>query len=323
MTTSEIMAANCADLSGEAAEASLPLDTVLLWVTTTVERDYDARGVFPRLRHAHAKAFRGAATLHHLSADEADAVLQDAITREQSVRRGTRNAYAAYVKNLLAAIAEAAERPAVFASPDPVCTYKSDHFQRWRGTKEQLKAYGVRLDGPWPQEPGGKERWARALASHSNRTIITRPSTLWPGLYEALITIPREVGRSKDNSELQADKADLAKRNLASMPKSADDFRAHLVGLMRSMIRSNLDCAIKPATWHGYTLDEDAVGEIHASFDAIVEAVAGSRVKFDSALHAEIALKYRAQIAAADPAFQVQFETLVRPDPRILEGGVQ
>ena len=35
------------------------------------------------------------------------------------------------------------------------------------------------------------------------------------------------------------------------------------------------------------------------------------------------AQKYRAQIAAADQAFQAQFETLVRPNPRILEGSAQ
>ena len=107
------------------------------------------------------------------------------------------------------------------------------------------------------------------------------------------------------------------------MPSSADDFRAHLVDSMRMMARINLDIAIKPATYHGYTLDEDAVGEIHSSFDAVVDAVIGARVNFDSALHAEIAQKYRAEIAAADQAFQAQFETLVRPNPRILEGGAQ
>ncbi|MDP3223707.1 MAG: hypothetical protein Q8M96_11290, partial [Rubrivivax sp.] len=64
-----------------------PLDTVLLWLTTTVERDFEERGAFPRMRHAHAQAYRGAATLHYLSADEADAVIEDAMAREKSVRR--------------------------------------------------------------------------------------------------------------------------------------------------------------------------------------------------------------------------------------------
>jgi len=92
---------------------------------------------------------------------------------------------------------------------------------------------------------------------------------------------------------------------------------------MRMMARISLEQALEPALWHGYTLDEDAVGEIQASFDAVVEAVIGARVKFDSALHAEIAQKYRATIAAADKAFQSQFASLVCPNPRILEGGAQ
>lgn len=307
----------------QTASTAPPLDTVLLWLTTTVERDFEERGAFPRLRHAHAKAYRGAATLHYLSADEADAVLEDATAREKSVRRGTRNAYSAHIKSVQAAMTEAAERPAVFASPAAVCAYKSEHAERWRGTKDQLKAHGIRLDGPWPHEPGGKERWAQARDSQGYKTSITRFSTVWPGLYEAYITIPYEVWGPKHNEKPKANEADLAKRNLASMPGSADDFRAHLVDSMRMMARINLEMAIKPASYHGYTLDEDAVGEIHASFDAVVEAVVGARVNFDSALHADIAQKYRAQIAAADQAFQAQFETLVRPNPRILEGGAQ
>lgn len=300
-----------------------PLDTVLLWLTTTVERDFEERGAFPRLRHAQARAFRAAATLHYLTADEADAVLEDAIAREQSVRRGTRNAYSAHIKGVQAAMKEAAERPAVFASQDAVCAYKSEHAERWRGTKDQLKAHGIGLNGPWPHEPGGKELWAQARDSQGYKTSITRFSTVWPGLYEARITIPYEVWGPKHSEKPKANEADLAKRNLASMPGSADNFRAHLVDSMRMMARISLDMAMTPATYHGYTLDEDAVGEIHASFDAVVEAVVGARVKFDSALHAEIAQKYRAQIAAADQAFQAQFETMVRPNPRILEGDAQ
>ncbi len=307
----------------QTASSAPPLDTVLLWLTTTVERDFDERGAFPRLRHAHAQAYRGAATLHYLSADEASAVLEDAMAREKSVRRGTRNAYAAHIKSVQAAMTEAAERPAVVASPAAVCAYKSEHAERWRGTKDQLKAHGIRLDGPWPHEPGGKERWAQARDSQGYKSSITRFSTIWPDLYEAYITIPYEVWGPKHNEKPKANEADLAKRNLASMPGSADDFRAHLIDSMRMMARISLDMALKPASYHGYTLDEDAVGEIHASFDAVVEAVVGARVNFDSALHAGIAQKYRAQIAAADQTFQAQFETLVRSNPRILEGGAQ
>lgn len=159
---------------------------------------------------------------------------------------------------------------------------------------------------------------------HSVQPLTQRRQLwLWDGLDQTGQDAHGSGQLRLDDDKPKANEADLARRNLASMPGSADDFRAQLVDSMRVMARISLDSAIKPATYHGYTLEEDAIGEIHASFDAVVEAVVGARVKFDSARHAEIAQKYRAQIAAADHAFQAQFETLVRPNPRILEGGAQ
>lgn len=307
----------------ERASEPPPLDTVLLWLTATVERDFDERSAFPRLRRAHAKAYRGAAALHYLSPDEAALVLEDATARARSVRRGVLAAYTAHIKTVQAAMSEATNRPAVFGAPGAVAIHQSCSSERWRGTKDQLKAHGIRLDGPWPNEPGGKVRSTHARDSRGYWANITRFSTVWPGLYEAYISIPCEAMRSKGDEKAKADEADLARRNLASMPGSAEDFRAHLVDSIRMMARISLDMAVKPATYHGYTLDEDAVGEIHASFDAVVEAVVGAAVKFDPARHAAIAQQYRARIAAADQSFQAQFETMMRPNPRILEGGAQ
>jgi hypothetical protein len=127
---------------------------VLLWLTAAAERDYEERGVFPELRRAHAKAYRGAATLHYLTTDEAAAVLEDAMTRQKSVRRSTRNAYTALIKCVRASITEAAERPAIYASPAAVCTHQSEQDEHWRGTKDQFRAHGICLDGPWLTVPG-------------------------------------------------------------------------------------------------------------------------------------------------------------------------
>jgi len=300
-----------------------PIDTVLLWLSATVERDLEARSALPHLRQAPAQAHRGSTSLHYLNEEQAEAVLADALCREQEVSKGLRTAYRAHIRSVQGALSEAAERPALFASPEVVCVYRSESSERWRGTKDQLEAHGIRLDGPWPHEPGGRNRWAQALDSSGYKANITRYSSIWPGLYEARVTIPYEVWGAKQSDATKVDAAKQAKRSLASMPRSADDYRAHLVDSMRMMIRVVLDMAIKPSSCHGYMLNEDDVGEIHASFDAVVEAVAGARVKFDSALHGEIAQEYRAQIAASDQAFQAHFETLVRPNPRILEGGVQ
>jgi len=286
---------------------------VLVWVTYAIEQDFETRRAFPKLRHASARAHRGAAVLHGLTAAEAGSVLEDAIVRVRSVRQQTRNAYRAHIKSVRAAIQEAAERPAVFASPAAVSVRESC----WRGTKEQLKAHGIHLDGPWPHEPGGK-RWAQAKDSRGYKTNITHFSAIWPGLYLAKIEIPYEVRKRRDNI---SQNAELAKRSLESMFDTADDFRAHLIDIMRIGVQTALAEAIKPANWHGYTLDLDGIDEIHESFDAVVDAVAAARVHFDPALHAKIAQAYRAQIAGADDAFQAQFETLVRPNPQILEGG--
>jgi hypothetical protein len=204
-----------------------------------------------------------------------------------------------------------------------MCTLKFKYFECWRGTREQLEAHGIQLTGPWPYQPGGKEHWARARDSRDYKTSIKRCSTVWPSLYEARINIPSEVWSPKPEQKPAEGEADLARRNLASMHDTADDFRADLVASMREYLGSIVRGAAKPATWHGYTLDEDAVGEIQASFDAVVEAIVGAEIRFDAPRHAEIAQKYRAQIASTDKAFQDKFATLVHPNPRILEGGAQ
>jgi len=302
------------------ADAAPPLDTVLLWLTATVERDFEQRSAFPQLRGANAKAVRAAATLYYLTADEADAVLEDAAARGQSVRCGMSNAYNAHSKSVQAAMKEACERPAAFASPSAACTFKFDYAERWRGTKDQITAHGIQLAGPWPQEPGGK-RWAQARDSRGYKTSITRFSTIWPGLYEAFISIPYQVREAKRQAA-GPEQAEKARASLASMPANADAFRANLVSDMRNFAAVPLRMAME-AKFHGYTLDEGALGEIHASFDAVGEAVVGAQVKFDPARHAEIACQYRAEIAAADQSFQGHFAALTQPNPCILEGGTQ
>lgn len=321
----------------QTARAEPPLDTVLFWLTAAVERDYEARGAFPALRRSTAQGFRAASTLHYLSTDEAAAVLADALAKRQSDRRGIGQAYKALVKSLQSATEEAVARPALFAAPRAQCLHKSDSRESWFGTKQQLQAHGIQLTGPWPSEPGGKERYAVTRDSRGYKTNITRFSSIWAGAYLACIQIPYEVWGAKferkskpisTDADAEAAQRNVqrnvaaARRNLAEVPTSADDFRRHVVQRMREMIRIPLDLALEPADYHGgYTLDEDAVGEIHASFDAVVEAVVGARVKFDQARHTAIIQRYRAAIAAGDQTFQAQVAALTRPNPRILEEG--
>lgn len=299
-----------------------PQDTVLLWLTNTIERDYCARSVFPELRLQTAHSVRSSASLHLLTPAQAARLLSDAKVRELEVHKGLKVSYSAHVKGCDAAIQQAEERRTAFTAGDAHCSLKCDSYERWWGTKAQLAAKGVSLDGPWPNEPNGK-RWAKAKDWRGYSTSITPYSPLWPGLFEARIEIPIEVWGKKYDKKPAVDEVERARRDLASMPESADDFRAHMVDSMRMMANITLEQAMKPARWHGYTLDEDAVGEIHASFDAVVEAVVGARINFDRARHAETAQQYRAKIAGADAAFQAQFDSLVKPNPSILEGGAQ
>lgn len=48
-----------------------PPDCVLLWLSPSVARDFEHRGAFPELRPLNARATRGGAMLHFLTADAA------------------------------------------------------------------------------------------------------------------------------------------------------------------------------------------------------------------------------------------------------------
>lgn len=300
-----------------------PTDAVRISLTTTIESDFISRGVFSELRRANACETGINSSRHVVTMGRAESVLEDALARQRSARKGMLIAYNAWVNAITAKIKEAMERHAELKSDVAVCVNPGDWREVWRGTKVQLTAQGIQLAGPWPGEPGGKDRWAQARDSRGYKTKIRCLSEVWSGRYQACIVTPDAVWAAKDNETAKSAEADRAKRNLSFMPDSASDFRAQLVDNLRMMVRTSIEKATTPASHHGYTLDEDAVGEIHASFDAFVEAVVGAPVKFDLAHHAEIAQRYRAQIAAGDRTFQARFATLVCPNPRILEGSAR
>lgn len=208
-----------------------PLDTVLLWVTTTIEQDYEQRGAFPALRHAHAKDFHGGATLHYLSADEANRVLEDANARMASARGGTMTAYRAHIKSLELAIKEAAERPVIFGSCAAFCAHKDDRGERWLGTKVQFEGLGIRLAGPWPREPGGNARWAPTTDSRGYKVSITRLSAVFPGLFMANIVLPadeRGPGAGQADLSGQYDQfARDARRAMVDEPRPTGRSLAH------------------------------------------------------------------------------------------------
>lgn len=169
-----------------------PLNTVLLWLSTAVERDYSRRAVFPRLRLSKAHASRGALFLYYVTRGEAAMLLQDASTRYQAERGSLKNAYGMHVARTKEAMLEAANRPATLGAPLPVCVWQCSDREVWRGTKQQLMACGITLPGAWPREPGGSERVASTVDARGYRTRITRHSAMWSGIFEARIEIGRQ-----------------------------------------------------------------------------------------------------------------------------------
>lgn len=321
-------AAQAFALEGESSSVEPPpVDTVLFWLSRRVEQDFVRRGVFPNLRYGNAKGFQGGATLHYLSPSEAAIVLADAVERHEpsnganALNGYDRRSFTDHIAMLRSAMEEAEQRRLEFQATELVCRRRDDDRECWTGTKEQLGALGIHLDGPWPREPGGKRRWAKTRDGRGYTTHITVCSTMWPGRFEARIEIPYDVQTRKAASARTIANADRAARTLEEMPASEGDFRNLVINGLCRAINWDLKMRWAPSDWHGYTLGANAFPAIQAAFNALKEAIEDSEVFFDADLHERVAQGYRAEIAAADNRFQSQFARLVRPNPSILEGG--
>jgi len=300
-----------------------PLDTVLLWLTMTVERDFVERGVFPSLRYTSAKGNRASSSLHYLTEEQAQALLADALHRVKQVRKGLKTAYNGHVNALQAAMAEAVERPSVFAAPSAVCLRQDGMWHVWRGTKQQLQTQGIQRDGPWPGEPGGKDHRCGATDARGYKTSVKRYSTMWPGLFVATISVPYAVWGREQERETNSEKAEKIRRDLASMPNSADEFRSNLITEVRHSLRFLITWNSKVSKYHGFRFAEGVMEQVDEALDGVVEALGNASVKFDAALHAEVEQGYRAQLAAADTAFQSRMSDMLKLNSAVLGGGVR
>lgn len=294
------------------------VETVILGISVTIERDYIQRGVFPALRNQNAVSWSGSTGFHHLTIDEAEALLEDArACRESAVNGGTTNAYSSHVRALENTIKEARTRKATLEAKEPVCERKSEYSEHWHGTKEQLLAIGICLDGPWPGEPGGKLRWAKTTDKRGYPASLSRYSATW-GTYRVRIEIPQEERRGKEDEEQRAKKRDEAQRSLDHMPYSADSFRRDIAKSVRRLLQIGVEPL--PTKWHGYAFDDESLTAILVSGDAVVESIMAAKVNFDAKRHQEIALGYKKAIAEADNAFQDKLSLLTKPNAKILEG---
>jgi hypothetical protein len=242
------------------------LDSVVLWLTLTIERDYIERGVFRAYRAETAAASRANATLHYLTCDQAQALLDDAEARRFDAYKSLKVAFNAHAANLRSALDEAKGRRAKFEATEPVCTYRSEWSENWRGTKEQLKSIGVALDGPYPGEQGGKERWAQTRDQRGYKVRITRASTTWAGLFLADIEVPEDVRKKMQEAKKEADAEKERLQRLKTMPATADKFRedvAKTFWMFASATKAQMQAK------DGYRFTDEVVEEF---MDAVSEA---------------------------------------------------
>jgi len=301
----------------ERGDSKPDLDAVLVWLSFTVERDYIDRSVFPAMCREKAVHWTGGSMLFYLTVDEAEALQEDAQARRESVRGAVKNAFGKHAQALGEAIEEARTRRATFAAAQPVCDYKSEYSEDWHGTKEQLLTMGICLPGPWPGEPGGKERWARATDSRGYPLNITRHCTTW-GTYRVRIDIPQEVRRERAGEDERTKKLIRAQVHLDHVPKNAEDFLWDCVEHVRSMFRVYITA--EPSDFHGYSLTEESVSNILMSLDEVVDAIVNAEVTFDVERQQQILLKYQKEIADLDGSFQMKLSMLTKRNPALLEG---
>lgn len=304
-----------------------PLDAVLVWVTNKVQRDYKARGLFPELRPALAKGRRDNARLYYLNAQQAEAMLTDAQqARATHGVRGMKFAYRCHAESLESAINAAARRVAEWGGALPANVWLEAHSERWNGTKAQLLAHGIQLEGPLPGEPGGKWRAVWGTDARGYRVRIERHRSLFPGRYEATIYPPSPTQQPDEREEPAGqvpDEAAAARAlgRLRNMPNSADDFRGHVISCLRQSVGLSLGFIVSGVDWHGYRLTD--VEGIHEAFDAIAEAVMAAPVSFDAERHAAIAQALRVQIASADGPVRAKVAELCKPNAALLAGSAQ
>lgn len=311
-----------ADILTQPAGEAPPLETVLLWLTSTVERDYISRRVFPSQRYDQAKAYRASATLHYLTPEQAKAMLADALNREPEVSKGLKKAFRGHIKSLQSGLAEAAERPAVFSATAPTCIRQICGYEVWRGTKQQLLSHGIRRndDLPWPGEPGGKERSCGARDSRGYKVSIKRHSAVWPGIFEAAIAIPYEVQQREHTQAERTERARKARQSLAVMPQSADDFRTSVIAEVRRFVRFQIEWNSKPSEHHGFRLAEGVLALVDEALDGVIDVLSEVPIHFDAVLQSEVARKHRAELASADATFQSKMAAIMKPDQALIDG---
>ena len=114
--------------------------------------------------------------------------------------------------------------------------------------------------------------------------------------------------------------ATRARRDMKAMPSSGDEFRRNLIRDCQTMLNATVNSAVKAKPWHGYTITEEARGDILMSFDAIVEAILNADVRFDRVRHDAATREHLNALMASEPQIQSHLQRLVQPNPSLLAG---
>lgn len=201
-----------------------PRDSVELWLTPTVEQDFEQRGAFPELRRPLAVAVRAASgwALHVLRGDLAELVLADCIRRTGEVCGGTLNAYHGHERRLREAIEEARSREVLLDASGPRHAGRFCDQERWIGTQAHFEAMGITGFAAHPERMRWRTKDSRGFPAH-----VCGSSSLWPGLFEVTITLPR-VDREKPSS---VDRG----ATLAVLAPTAQAFRARQMDALNAV----------------------------------------------------------------------------------------
>lgn len=220
-------------------------------------------------------------------------------------------------------------------------------YDEYTGTIDDLIAAGLLRRDQLPPEGRTAISWRNGVQQSRNvrrdehyLRVTLKPrgrAILWVGV-SAEVSAPRAVAsreawEARTQEEEQArkwqaeakerlEKAERAKRNLASTlgMNSEKKFRMRLADGLRRSVKLETDYASEVSTWHGYRITADGADAILIAADALVEAIMQADVIFDAELRDKIIAGFRAQIRAADPSFERQFDALTAPNPSILAG---
>lgn len=227
-----------------------PPDSVELWLTPTIEQDFEQRGVFPELRKPHAVAVRAASGwgLHFLSSGQAAVVLADSMQRATEVGGGTLNAYHGHERRLQESIEAARSRVALFAAGAPRRTRACGDRESWIGTCAQFQTMGITI---FPGETAGAPRAKlETKDSRGLRAKVWANTSLWAGLFEVTIFLPEVEQRRPARAEPAP--------ALAALAPTQDAFRARQVDAVTAvatLFRDRMQLEV------GYRFTQEVVDE--------------------------------------------------------------